>query len=593
MSLRQDMTYISLSGTKENIMRLLNSAIRKIKGKDLITDSDSCDDMFIKIIQEGKGRLKISISDLVDDESMNDPILQEKSIAWSEKINKLKAIAEGNHTFISEEEKNELVSFQENFTDERMILIENVSEDGAVYTVDFELFECEGCPYYRDWVDWDDISRIYKCKVVIDCDGFPDVNADYLGTTIYEPDGESTKKKFYQPKLDLSGFIDDFEKLKRLDLERYRSRKVRDMKIMIGLLQDEINKENLMEALEELESAEGHLVIPEGVTELSGTMMPYIKQMKSIYIPSSVSAINNYIISASSLESIKISPDNPYFYSDGNCIMNKVSKREVLMGCNGAVIPAYVEKIGPGAFSGCEGLDEIIIPANIRMIEKNAFSYCINLSSVNIENGVESIGFCAFHGCRSLSQIVIPDSVSRIYPNAFDGCSSLVSVTLPQTLCDIPINVFQNTPFGDSAKQEESSDLAVQFAEDKRLVTVGQLKNALAEYGKANSKDDVVCYIPEGEAFYINFLSVDNCGNICIHLAEKRYNDGYYNVSMLSAELENLNSDLKVYLNFGETYLTFGVYENNRILSYDDENFAVICDCAELYYYVDDDDSDF
>lgn len=66
------------------------------------------------------------------------------------------------------------------------------------------------------------------------------------------------------------------------------------------------------------------------------------------------------------------------------------------------VIPEGVEKVGWGAFSGCDGIKEIRFPKSLKFIEESAFVNCSGLESAAIPEQVERIGSLAFEGCRGL-----------------------------------------------------------------------------------------------------------------------------------------------------------------------------------------------
>jgi len=100
-------------------------------------------------------------------------------------------------------------------------------------------------------------------------------------------------------------------------------------------------------------------------------------------------------------------------------------------GCTGltsATIPKGVTSIGDWAFSGCSGLTSVTIPEGVTFISSYTFYGCSSLTSVTIPEGVTSIGEFAFQDCSSLTSVNIPESVTYIYTVAFWGCSGLTSV---------------------------------------------------------------------------------------------------------------------------------------------------------------------
>ena len=128
-----------------------------------------------------------------------------------------------------------------------------------------------------------------------------------------------------------------------------------------------------------------------------------------VVIPDSVTSIRNgAFYGCSSLQSVVISPDHPYFSF----------KNDMLIGRNGILNFALGTIV------------HAVIPDSVTHIINRAFSGCSSLQSVVIPDSVTSIGEFAFRNCSSLQSVVIPDSVTYISDYAFSGCSSLRSVTL-------------------------------------------------------------------------------------------------------------------------------------------------------------------
>ena len=132
------------------------------------------------------------------------------------------------------------------------------------------------------------------------------------------------------------------------------------------------------------------------------------------------------------------------------------------------VIPASVNSIGHGAFTGCSSLTCISIPKSVICLNGNPFFLwnskleCLspnfvyednvlfnkdksriisfrnrNVESYVIPSSVTSIGVRAFNNCNSLSEIVIPASVTSIGDFAFCSCSSLSEIVIPSSVTSI------------------------------------------------------------------------------------------------------------------------------------------------------------
>ena len=95
--------------------------------------------------------------------------------------------------------------------------------------------------------------------------------------------------------------------------------------------------------------------------------------------------------------------------------------------CQGEALP--VTAIGPGAFSGCTGLESVTIGA-----------------------AVTTVGESAFEGCTYLKRVVMPPSVAVIHHEAFLGCTSLdtVDITSLAAWCDLQLLGYDSSPLMDA-----------------------------------------------------------------------------------------------------------------------------------------------
>ena len=220
----------------------------------------------------------------------------------------------------------------------------------------------------------------------------------------------------------------------------------------------------------------GDAVIPERIERLPVTAIrggfsnPILK---TVYIPKSVTSIENYIYVSNplsfesiidglthiyryslfgncpNLETITIAEDNPVYHSSGKCIIETESKT-LVSGCASSVIPddGSVTSIGDFAFSGVKGLKNIYIPSSIERIGVSPFNLgdydysniCSDVESITVsENNphYHSAGNCLIEtetgrlvsGCKNS---VIPDdgSVTAIGDYAFSQVDSLESVVI-------------------------------------------------------------------------------------------------------------------------------------------------------------------
>ena len=163
----------------------------------------------------------------------------------------------------------------------------------------------------------------------------------------------------------------------------------------------------------------------------------------SIVIPDSITYIEPATFKGcSSLETLIVDANNPNYYSEGNCIIEK-STGTLVVGCKTSIIPNGVTSIGGGAFYGCSALTSVTIPDSVTSIGGSAFLGCSSLTSTTIPDSVTSIGNGAFEDCSSLTSVTIPDGLTSIGAVTFSGCSSLTSITIPDSVTRISTSAFR------------------------------------------------------------------------------------------------------------------------------------------------------
>lgn len=106
------------------------------------------------------------------------------------------------------------------------------------------------------------------------------------------------------------------------------------------------------------------------------------------------------------------------------------------------VIPSTITAINNYLFCGLSGLANVTIPNSVTSIGNSSFSGCTGLTSITLPNSVTSIGNSAFYGCTGLTEVAIPNSVTTISYSAFWGCTSLTRVTIPTAVTEIGNSAF-------------------------------------------------------------------------------------------------------------------------------------------------------
>ncbi len=187
------------------------------------------------------------------------------------------------------------------------------------------------------------------------------------------------------------------------------------------------------------------VVIPEGVISMNGCAFENCSSLTAVTIPDSVQIIWQPFSGCQNLTSIEVDPENPYYYSKGNCLI-KTDGKTLVGGCKGSVIPEDdgILAIDDQAFYGQTGLTGIAIPDSVKTIGYSAFCECSSLKKITIGKNVKTIDPYAFYHCTSLAEITLPNSVKTIGEEAFSGCKNLKSATIGSGLGTIAEKLFQN-----------------------------------------------------------------------------------------------------------------------------------------------------
>ncbi|MBQ3888031.1 MAG: leucine-rich repeat protein, partial [Clostridia bacterium] len=178
------------------------------------------------------------------------------------------------------------------------------------------------------------------------------------------------------------------------------------------------------------------VILPEGLTDISGKAFFRCDKLTSITIPESVTRIGPYAFSeCTGLTNIIIPESVTYIEYDA---FSKTPWLEALLVENPLVV------INHSVYTGrtCQG--NVVLPDGVTQITSWAFSGCKNLTGITIPDSVTIIGEYAFNGCKELRSITIPNGVKMIEYATFKNCYSLESITLPETVRIIWSEVFLN-----------------------------------------------------------------------------------------------------------------------------------------------------
>lgn len=192
------------------------------------------------------------------------------------------------------------------------------------------------------------------------------------------------------------------------------------------------NKEKTTLILYPCGNAKTSFSVPNGVVTIAAEAFKDCSSLENISIPASVNDIKCSFTSCSSLSTITVDANNPYYSSDAyGCLYNK-NKTTLIQYPIGNprtsfLIPSSVTNIGKYAFAESSFLERVAGEDNLTTIGDYAFRACSTLKSVPQLSNVTDIGYFAFSGCTLLEGDIRLDHIRRIKGYAFMNCNSINS----------------------------------------------------------------------------------------------------------------------------------------------------------------------
>ena len=359
MSVEGDLFRVTVKGSHESIIKMMNVALKSFNSDNVIEDSDDAKTMNSKLEmfagEEGKD---IGIPDLLGQGKEGDSFV-------------------------------------------RKIEFVRIEDDSRGLVAKFSYYLGEACLYLEDMgysadyldsvTNWEAVALQYGCTVFLDDDWYSNGQFIRFGdATIYDAsDGE-----LHRLHLESGSIYDDKEYpffLKTLahlypdhygvDWEQYHS-KHPEVEISEDECQAWFNEQKQpWDQNEDSETEEdeptsqypidenGHSAIPEGATRIDDYAFLQCDKLVSVSIPNTIEEIGEGAF--------------------GSC-KNLIS----------ITLPSSLGFIEEAAFFGCKGLRSIVIPNGVKMIDARAFAECTSLTEVHLPAGV-AIDSSAFNGSPS------------------------------------------------------------------------------------------------------------------------------------------------------------------------------------------------
>ena len=209
------------------------------------------------------------------------------------------------------------------------------------------------------------------------------------------------------------------------------------------------------------------ITVSDTVEDIYQGIFDLCPNLESIYIGENVSYMRPLFSSAPdmvyNLNTIEVSPDNKYFFTKGNCLIETQSKILILaygeadIPADGSVntigemafahypyksivIPESIETIESQAFThSC--IESVVFPKNLKNLKAHAFTVCDKLKIIDL-NGYTEIPTGTFFNACNLTEIIGLENVTLIGDHAFSTCRSLASITLGDNLKEIGQQAF-------------------------------------------------------------------------------------------------------------------------------------------------------
>lgn len=348
MSVEGDLFRVTVKGSRENVVKMLNAALKSFNSDNVIVESDDVETMNAKLdLFTGKEGKDIGIPDLLG--SGKDAVYR-----YIELVR------------IEDDTPGLLAKFSY-YIDEAALYDEEEEDDDDGYGVRID--------------DWGTVALQYGCQVFLDDDWYSNGRFIRFGAaTIYDASDGQIRKIHLE-----SGSIFDAEEypffVKTLanlypdhygvDWEHYHSKHP----------EVEVSEEECMAWFREQKQPWDQEVYSETEEVEPGSLSHLIDENGHAVIPEGTIRVDYYA-----------------FYQ---C--------EKLVSVS---IPDTVAIIEEGAFAHCENLTSITLPSSLGFIEEAAFFGCKGLRSIVIPNGVKMIDARAFAECTSLTEVHLPAGVA-------------------------------------------------------------------------------------------------------------------------------------------------------------------------------------
>ena len=269
--------------------------------------------------------------------------------------------------------------------------------------------------------------------------------------------------------------------------------------------------------------------IPDGVQTIGTSAFSSLDQLRSIYIPNSVTTIEggafsdcglvelNLPASVTRLESssfngcrflktITVDEGNPVYDSRNNCnALIETATNSLLVGSSSTVIPMGIKTIREGAFFSNQELESINIPSSVELIYNSAFAQCPRLTDVKCFASPTALNIF------EPGQLFSSNPTFHVAPGTIEQWQSTWGV--------LPVN------FVDDLTEEENTGGATETTTTTHFTSVDTYPQEVMTYGFLNSQDGKQWrYVHSGQGHVEAQMSTYG-GERCVSMGFQNYKE--------------------------------------------------------------------
>lgn len=169
------------------------------------------------------------------------------------------------------------------------------------------------------------------------------------------------------------------------------------------------------------------ITIPSTVTAINDNAFSNCNLL-SINIPASVTSIYNAFSGNVNCTSITVDANNTVYDSRNNCnAIIHTASNQLIKACKNTVIPNTVTQLNSNSFSGIQ-LTSIDVPSSVRIIQSSTFSSC-HMNSITLNEGLEEVGSYGLSS-NNFTTITFPSTLQLLSGSygCVDRCTNLQQV---------------------------------------------------------------------------------------------------------------------------------------------------------------------